>query len=263
MQWVVHRGIRACLLLLLGQSLAMAHDPDDPRPSARETLKAHLATMQSAERATLVYVQSTSLATSFKNVEFFSLRFQRYPVALTAVAPLKPNNVFAVVGTDITHIADQKQLEAFFRKMLTAELNDPLRIEATVSWLVLTQELNEDGFFEFEKPEVRLQGSSCHGELRVIDKRGDLGKLTVDIAFDGDGIADVEVGGKIVLGIRPKCQATRLLDADPVVREIMRQDILVMGKRCKPYLDGVKARAEAELRRAVEGVWQQILDEGR
>src|SRR2546430_9082269 len=36
-------------------------------------------------------------------------------------------------------------------------------------------------------------------------------------------------------GIRPICQATKLLDPDPVVRGMAEQAILVMGKAAKEY----------------------------
>ena len=55
----------------------------------------------------------------------------------------------------------------------------------------------------------------------------------------------------------------RLLDEDPVIREIMGRDILVMGRACKSYLDEVRANASPELQRAIDEVWQQILDESR
>jgi hypothetical protein len=43
----------------------------------------------------------------------------------------------------------------------------------------------------------------------------------------------------------------------------MRRDILVMGRACKPYLDDVRANAEPQLRRAIDSIWRQIVDEER
>ena len=68
---------------------------------------------------------------------------------------------------------------------------------------------------------------------------------------------------KVVRGMRPRCQATRLLDPDPLIREICEQDLLVMGRAAQGYLMEQRATASPELRRAIDRVWQKILDEGR
>ena len=64
-------------------------------------------------------------------------------------------------------------------------------------------------------------------------------------------------------GIRPICQATKLLDRDPIVRRMAEQDVLVMGRAAKPYLDQVRATARPKLQQAIDRIWQRILDEGR
>src|SRR5205085_1021891 len=64
-------------------------------------------------------------------------------------------------------------------------------------------------------------------------------------------------------GPRPICQATKLLDPDPVVRRMAEQDLLIMGRAVKPYLDEQRARAEPGLRKAIDRLWQRILDEDR
>jgi hypothetical protein len=64
-------------------------------------------------------------------------------------------------------------------------------------------------------------------------------------------------------GVRPICQATKLLDRDPIVRRMAEQDLLVMGRAVKPYLDQVRATAGPELQQAIDRVWQRILRDGR
>lgn len=64
-------------------------------------------------------------------------------------------------------------------------------------------------------------------------------------------------------GVRPICQATKLLDRDPIVRRMAEQDILVMGCTAKPYLDQVRAASRPKLRQAIERIWQRIVNEGR
>ena len=53
-------------------------------------------------------------------------------------------------------------------------------------------------------------------------------------------------------GIRPICQATKLLDRDPIVRRMAEQDVLVMGRAAKPYLDQVRATARPKLQQAID-----------
>ena len=64
-------------------------------------------------------------------------------------------------------------------------------------------------------------------------------------------------------GVRPICQATKLLDRDPIVRRMAEQDLLVMGRAAKPYLDQVRATARPKLQQAIDRIWQRVLTEGR
>ena len=41
------------------------------------------------------------------------------------------------------------------------------------------------------------------------------------------------------------------------------QDLLVMGRAAKPYLDQVRAAARPKLQQAIDRIWQRILNEGR
>ena len=59
-----------------------------------------------------------------------------------------------------------------------------------------------------------------------------------ELTFDKETgrLTKVTEVNKVVRGIRPRCQATRLLDPDPVIRAICEQDILVMGVAARAYL---------------------------
>ena len=81
--------------------------------------------------------------------------------------------------------------------------------------------------------------------------------------FDSDGVlVGVSETRDVRPGVRPICQATKLLDADPLVRRMAEQDILVMGKSAKAYLDEQRAKAKPELRAAIDHIWKRIVDEG-
>lgn len=64
-------------------------------------------------------------------------------------------------------------------------------------------------------------------------------------------------------GVRPICQATKLLDADLVVRRMAEQDLFVMGKAAGDYLAGQRAKADRKLQKAIDRIWQRILAEDR
>jgi hypothetical protein len=92
------------------------------------------------------------------------------------------------------------------------------------------------------------------------------------VAAGGDGNIDVVMtlgtAGSLVNilersairpGVRPICQATKLLDRDPIVRRMAEQDLLVMGRAAKPYLDQIRATARPKLQQAIDRMWQRIL----
>jgi hypothetical protein len=100
--------------------------------------------------------------------------------------------------------------------------------------------------------------------------------MHASVAVGGDGNIDAVMtlgtaGGFINIleksglrpGIRPICQATKLLDTDPIVRRMAEQDLLVMGRAAKPYLDWVRATARPQIQRAIDRIWQRILNEAR
>src|SRR6184192_2360441 len=63
-------------------------------------------------------------------------------------------------------------------------------------------------------------------------------------------------------GPRPICQATKLLDPDPLVRRICEQDLLIMGLSARDYLMEQRARATPELRAALDRLWEKIQKNG-
>lgn len=82
--------------------------------------------------------------------------------------------------------------------------------------------------------------------------------------LDASGIfVDVWETSTVLPGVRPICQATKLLDRDPIVRRMAEQDILVMGRMAKPYLDEIRAKAKPKLKQAIDRIWRRIVDEGR
>ena len=82
------------------------------------------------------------------------------------------------------------------------------------------------------------------------------------LTFDQSGkLTRVQQTNKVKPGVRPICQATKLLDADPLIRAMAEQDLLVMGRAVKPYLDEQRAKARPELQKAIDHIWQRITEE--
>ena len=240
-------------------------DPDRRRQKARAKVEAHLAKLKGAKNGQLldIHEHAKPLRGCLQNWDFFCLRFRRYPVAIVPPRSLRANNLFAVSGSKLIHITEERGLEAFFKKNIRTAKSLKARTDVITSWLRLARELHQDGFFKFKKSLIDVTPTWSACTLEVVAQRGDKGKLTVRMEFAGGVLRSVKPGGKLFPGVRPRCQATRLLDHDPVIREIMRRDILVMGSACEWYLDEVRTTASPELRRAIDKVWQQIVDEGR
>ena len=91
--------------------------------------------------------------------------------------------------------------------------------------------------------------------------RGGNGWVEVAMTFDEQGKMEADslrAAADLHPGPRPKCHATKPLDPDPIVRKIVEQDLLIMGRYAKPYLDEQRAKASPELQRAIDRIWQRI-----
>jgi len=240
--------------------------PDAHTPE-RKTLNQYLAKLSVGPRARILDIESADLEGTFPKHIFFVLRYRQYPVAFAPTPPLAVNNVFAVSDGDVVHLKSDSDLKGLFRSKLPAIKNAKAAIGAATAWLRLSQELRQDGFIEFEEPKVDIlidhTGETAKGVAQVVQKRGDKGEVTVTMAFAHGKLVRVTPGGKIHPGIRPRCQATLLLDPNPVVRAIARRDLVVMGTKAKEYIHEQRAKAGPKLRREIDDVWRQIIEEGR
>lgn len=102
------------------------------------------------------------------------------------------------------------------------------------------------------------------GKAIVNPRSGNTGEIAAALTFDPAGtLVSVSETATVKRGIRPICQATRLLDPDPVVRRMAEQDLLVMGKAAEAYLAEQRTEADPELQRAIDRIWERILAEDR
>jgi hypothetical protein len=252
-----------------GQTNQTNAAPDETQ--GRELLSQKLTSFKGAERGQVIPLADEAIGRMFPGRLFYALRFRQYPLGVMPPDPLKINNVFVVKpDRSVEHLPDVGALEAFFRA-LPPVTTDTQAKDAAKAWLQLAQEFRQDGFFQFSIPDESLQvasvaggGYQVTGKAVVIPHGGNQGQMAASLTFDSHGnLVTVSESANIKRGIRPICQATKLLDPDPIVRSMAEEAILVMGKSAKGYLDERRALASPELQAAIDRLWQQILAEGR
>jgi hypothetical protein len=136
--------------------------------------------------------------------------------------------------------------------------------------LRLAQEFVQDGYYKFAPAEFGTVAANASGAMRVsgtiavVPEGGNKGSLGATLHFDPQGkLTKVAEENKVIRGMRPRCQATLLLDPNPLVREIAEQDLLVLGRAAEGYLRTQRARANPELQKVIDRIWKQIVEEGR
>jgi hypothetical protein len=205
---------------------------------------------------------------TFPSFSFFGVIFRQHPLAVQCpqTQDLKCSNVFFVKDGRVEFVANIPDLKFFFGAELGPAPSADAAADAASTWLRFSEELKQDLFYTFSNPEIsyspRDDVPRVRGHATVV--AGGEGQIDVLIAF-GDAGSLVYIYEKSALraGVRPICQATKLLDRDPIVRRMAEQDILIMGRAAKPYLDQIRATARPKLQQAIERVWQRILAEGR
>jgi hypothetical protein len=245
------------LLLGLGPQAARADDS----VLVDQWLKDHGATRYTITPLTDDYIGNTLPGS------YFGVYFQQWPIAIEPPQGLAPSNVFFVVEQQVYYLTNPDGLKGYFLNVVQPVQNQDQALDVARSWLRLSVQFSQDGYFRFAAPVVHARTRPT-GEILVggTDKvaSGGTGKLKVHMEFDAAGaLADVVEQRTIHAGVRPICQATKLLDADPIVRRMAERDILVMGRTAKAYLDEQRARATPELRQAIDRIWKRIVAEGR
>jgi hypothetical protein len=247
--------------VLMVPALSMAAD-DEPKSLARvrKELDRLKATWGQVEPIT-----DEALKDRFPDYDFYSVIFRQYPVGRRVPPPLRPANVFAVPQGDGKPqiLTDVKSLEKFFKTACKPARDQSHAQNAVRAWLALSTALHHDGFYRFalspESVKAWSEGASIKCSGRAIAMQGGNGQIGVTLDFDDSGkLSTATESARIRSGPRPICQATKLLDPDPIVRRMAEQDLRVMGVAVKPYLDEERAQANPELRQAIDRLWQEI-----
>jgi hypothetical protein len=267
--------VATVILGLFGVGPACAADDPAKNGPARELQKQiqDLADKEQAVRqkvnnagAMFTRIDDDGLAMAFPAYQFYAVIFRQFPIARRPPEPLRNQNLYIATKGDTLHITDTKELERFFKGKLSPVKEEYTAKNAARAWLALSQQLKQDGFYRFAIPDEFLKWDpkdrQASGKAEV--KRGGNGDISVTLSFDEDGnLARVAEEVKIRPGPRPICQATKLLDADPIVRRMAEQDLLIMGSAAKDYLAEQRAKASPELRKAIDRLWERIRREER
>ncbi len=241
---------------------------DAPNPidvkEAEKLVQDRLAKLQGGG-AKVDLLTDASLKKALPGQFVFSVLYRQYPVGRIPPKPLRAQNLFVVNPQGkLQFLTDAKGLEKYFRAAAKPVHKENEARDAGLAWLRLVQEFHQDGFFKFkpvkEATKVTDEKEGKKVTARSVVMAGGNGEIQVALTFDAAGkLEKATQTSKIKPGPRPICQATKLLDPDPLVRRICEQDLLIMGKAAKDYLAEQRAKARPELQRAIDRLWQRIL----
>jgi hypothetical protein len=245
-------------------------------PSADDIAKAQKAVEEKIQELKgpmlpVRYIADEAVTKAFPNYLIFAANTRQYPVAVLppAGSKIKPQNVFIVPKDGkVEHLIDKTQLEKFFKDNLPSSKDDAALKTAAHAWMAISPEFMQDGFYKFKivedatKVTPEKTGKKVTGQVVVM--AGGNGEITSSLIFDEAGkLVSASDAAKVKPGPRPICQATKLLDADSIVRKMAEQDLLYMGRAAHGYLMEQRARAAPELQQAIDRLWQRIEKEDR
>jgi hypothetical protein len=252
--------------LITSAALGQKYPPDVQK--ALDAVRKHINELKNGKGAGDVTPQSAAAVKKvFPDYQMVIVRFRLFPVARIMPEGLRASNIYAVdKDGKFEHLKDVKTMEKFFREHQKPAKTEKDAKEILGAWMTLTQEFHQDGMFKFEIQDKQFsvaQDKGLNARGRLIVMAGGNGDLIAELDYDKDGkLAKVVETAKIRPGPRPICQATKLLDADPIVRRMAEQDLLIMGLSARAYLMEQRERATPDLRDAIDRLWRQIQENG-
>ena len=263
-----------CVLISLLCLSAAAADPVlDPAALVADYLASQSKTPAALPKAAVI--TDDSLTNALPDYLVCSILVRQFPVARMPQHPLENHNLFFISIKDksLTHVTVIADLKTFALAHFAAAKDEASQKSATRAWLKLSEQLHNDGMYQFTIADENLKISDvpgdasakqCVGKSTVAAGGGNNGEITATLTFDKDGkLTAVEDSAKLKPGMRPICQATKLLDADPIVRKMAEQDILIMGSGCFDYLAERRAVAAPELQKAIDAMIVRIKERER
>jgi hypothetical protein len=223
-----------------------------------------------AAHGQVIWIDAPAVNKAFPKATFFAVRFRQFPVARVLPEGFGASNVFVVKdGGKPQRLADVKALQKFFHDDRGRVKGHEEAKDALVTWLSIAPEYLQDGFYAFEILDKEITAEEAKNVEtgistytvagRAMVTRGGNGQINTTLVFGDQGrLSDVKQDVKIRPGPRPICQATKLLDPDPIVRRMAEQDLFIMGLAARDYLMEQWGRANPELRQAIDRLWQRI-----
>jgi hypothetical protein len=265
---MIRFGALAALCGLLVLSSGMRAADKEEIDKAKKAVEKKMADLKAPDGGTTTVFEDEALAKLFPNHVFVGVRFRQFPVARLLPKGVSAFNLFAYEIQGLHTLSSVDELRKFFEGVLPAVKDDAAAKNAAHAWLLLAQEQQNDGFYKFKIMDDAIKVTAEKGGRKVsaqsMATSGGNGDVSVTMVFDEKGkLTTIEPGGKLKPGPRPICQATKLLDPDPIVRKMAEQDLLCMGRAAKAYLDEQRAKAGPELQKAIDRIWQRIVDEDR
>jgi len=259
---MIRRAATALGAMFLGLWLSTTAKADDQQ-LVQDYLQNHGITGAVVRPVTDDFVGRT-----FPNFSFFGVIFRQYPVAVQCPAAmgLECANLFVVQNSQIDFLSTTEDLKFFFAANLGSLPTQDAATDAAGTWLRFSEELKQDLFYTFSPPIISYTPRSDLILLRAqasVAAGGDGNIDTLMMLGAAGSFVNVLERSALRPGIRPVCQATKLLDRDPIVRRMAEQDLLVIGRAAKPYLNQIRATARPKLQQAIDRIWQRILTEAR
>ena len=233
--------------------------------AAKKAVLDHLEKIKGAS-GTVEQVNDEPVGRAMPAFAFYTVRYRQFPIARQTPKGLKASNVFAVDAKGKVQILTTiAELQTFLKASLPAadskaKLEDAARLAVRFG-----QEFHQDGFYKFKLEDDSTKATpGKSATAKAIVMQGGNGTYVVDLKVDAGGkLTSLEEKTAIRPGPRPICQATKLLDADPIVRGMAEQALLGMGRGAKEYLDEQRAKASPELKKAIDAMWQKICKQDR
>jgi hypothetical protein len=254
----------------IGPTSAPAQEPakDKAIAAAAKAVNAELDRLK-ATGFVMQEVKDGPVSRAFPKHVFFGVYFRQHPVARLAPKGMNSANVYAV-GPDgkAQLMKDAAQLQGFFKTNLAPAKEDDPAKDAARTYLRLMEELHQDGFYKFalqdDSTKVEAGKDGKNARARAVVMAGGNGELSATLTFAASGeLKTIADSIRLKPGPRPICQATKLLDADPMVRRMAEGELLIMGRSAHWYLSEQRAKAPPELQRAIDILWERIVQEDR
>ena len=268
--------MRPLFVLLVGVSFPVfAADPDTEPGGAKLTEKQLVAARKAVDDhlvkiksngATIEQVKDEPLGRAMPHFAFYTVRYRQFPLARVTPPGLKASNVFAVDAKGKVQILTvATELEKFLKEALPAADSKEKLEDAARLAVRLGQEFHQDGLFRFKLEDDSTKATPGKGATaKAVVMQGGNGTYVVDLKFDAAGkLTGLEEKAAIRAGPRPRCQATKLLDKDAIVRAMAEEALLSMGRGAKEYLDEQRAKATPELKKAIDSMWKRIVEQDR